>query len=169
MALIKCSECGRVISDKASACVHCGCPTEQSNATVTPTSYQAILADVPPEMKPRIIKQLRVSFKCGLVEAVQIIKSCPYCLAKDISKTEAECIKQIFSSIGADIQLQPSGADYSRVTPTPKPVIVDTIHCPRCHSTAVSTGQRGYSFFTGFLGSSTTVNRCGKCGYKWTP
>ena len=26
MALIKCSECGREISDKASSCPHCGCP-----------------------------------------------------------------------------------------------------------------------------------------------
>jgi len=26
MALIKCSECGREISDKAAACIHCGCP-----------------------------------------------------------------------------------------------------------------------------------------------
>ena len=30
MALIKCSECGREISDKASACIHCGCPISQS-------------------------------------------------------------------------------------------------------------------------------------------
>jgi len=26
MALIRCSECGREISDKAAACIHCGCP-----------------------------------------------------------------------------------------------------------------------------------------------
>ena len=26
MALIKCSECGKKISDKATACIHCGCP-----------------------------------------------------------------------------------------------------------------------------------------------
>ena len=28
MALIKCSECGKEISDKSTACVHCGCPIE---------------------------------------------------------------------------------------------------------------------------------------------
>ena len=43
------------------------------------------------------------------------------------------------------------------------------IHCPKCNSTNVTTGQRGYSFWTGFLGSSKTVNRCGNCGYKWKP
>lgn len=26
MALIKCPECGREISDKAKSCIHCGCP-----------------------------------------------------------------------------------------------------------------------------------------------
>lgn len=29
MALIKCSECGKEISDKAKSCVHCGCPCER--------------------------------------------------------------------------------------------------------------------------------------------
>ena len=43
------------------------------------------------------------------------------------------------------------------------------IHCPKCNSTNITTGQRGYSFWTGFLGSSKTVNRCGNCGYKWKP
>lgn len=31
MALIKCPECGKEISDKAGACPHCGCPI--GNAT----------------------------------------------------------------------------------------------------------------------------------------
>ena len=31
MALIKCSECGKEISDKAAACVHCGCPVPKLN------------------------------------------------------------------------------------------------------------------------------------------
>ena len=29
MALIKCSECGQMVSDKAEACPHCGCPVEE--------------------------------------------------------------------------------------------------------------------------------------------
>lgn len=43
------------------------------------------------------------------------------------------------------------------------------LKCPRCGSTAVTTGQRGFSILTGFLGSNKTVNRCGKCGYTWKP
>ena len=46
---------------------------------------------------------------------------------------------------------------------------LNTLTCPKCGSTAVTTGQRGYSVITGFFGSGQTVNRCGKCGYKWKP
>lgn len=45
----------------------------------------------------------------------------------------------------------------------------NTVRCPRCGSTQITTGQRGYSFLTGFLGSNKTVNRCAKCGYSWKP
>ena len=41
--------------------------------------------------------------------------------------------------------------------------------CPKCGSTAITAGQRGYSIWTGFLGSSATVNRCSNCGHKWKP
>ncbi len=43
------------------------------------------------------------------------------------------------------------------------------LKCPKCGSTAVTTGQRGYSLLTGFIGAGQTMNRCGKCGYKWKP
>ena len=45
----------------------------------------------------------------------------------------------------------------------------DTLTCPKCGSTAITTGQRGFSIISGFIGSGSTVNRCGKCGYKWKP
>ena len=45
----------------------------------------------------------------------------------------------------------------------------NTVKCPKCGSTAVVIGTRGYSMFTGFLGSGKTMNRCGKCGHKWYP
>lgn len=45
----------------------------------------------------------------------------------------------------------------------------NTLKCPKCGSTAVTTGARGYSLITGFLGSGSTVNRCGKCGHTWKP
>lgn len=34
MALIKCSECGNEISDKAERCIHCGCPIVRENVVL---------------------------------------------------------------------------------------------------------------------------------------
>ena len=45
----------------------------------------------------------------------------------------------------------------------------DDPRCPKCGSTSITAGQRGYSLLTGFFGSGKTVNRCAKCGYKWKP
>lgn len=39
MSLIICSECGKEISDKATACIHCGCPIKKD----TPLIYQKSL------------------------------------------------------------------------------------------------------------------------------
>lgn len=33
MALIKCPECGKEISDKAKVCINCGCPLEEVSTT----------------------------------------------------------------------------------------------------------------------------------------
>jgi len=41
--------------------------------------------------------------------------------------------------------------------------------CPKCNSTAITAGQRGYSIVTGFWGSGDTMNRCSNCGHKWNP
>lgn len=46
---------------------------------------------------------------------------------------------------------------------------LNKVHYPRCGSTQITTGQRGYSLLTGFLGSNKTVNRCANCGYSWKP
>ena len=43
------------------------------------------------------------------------------------------------------------------------------VRCPKCSSTQITTGQRGYSLVWGFIGSGDTQNRCANCGYKWKP
>lgn len=45
----------------------------------------------------------------------------------------------------------------------------NVVKCPKCNSTQITTGSRGYSIVWGFLGSDKTVNRCAKCGHKWEP
>lgn len=43
------------------------------------------------------------------------------------------------------------------------------VRCPKCNSSQITTGQRGYSIVWGFIGSGDTMNRCANCGYKWKP
>ena len=48
MALIKCAECGKEISDKAAACVHCGCPisvSTQANSANTGNAPRVLSMD----------------------------------------------------------------------------------------------------------------------------
>lgn len=46
---------------------------------------------------------------------------------------------------------------------------INQLRCPKCGSTNITTGARGFSFWTGFIGASKTVNRCGNCGHTWKP
>ena len=39
--------------------------------------------------------------------------------------------------------------------------------CPKCGSTSIVTTNRGYSFWTGFVGSGKPMNVCQNCGHKW--
>lgn len=41
--------------------------------------------------------------------------------------------------------------------------------CPKCGSTAITTGARGVNWVFGLVGASKTVNRCGNCGHTWAP
>lgn len=59
---------------------------------------------------------------------------------------------------------QQESSNSTNTTPTK-----DVIHCPKCNSTAITTGARGVNNFWGLLGASKTVNRCGNCGYTWKP
>lgn len=54
-----------------------------------------------------------------------------------------------------------------RVSSAPKPE--EPARCPKCSSTQITTGSRGYSMVWGFIGAGKTVNRCARCGHKWEP
>lgn len=45
----------------------------------------------------------------------------------------------------------------------------DIVKCPKCGSQHISSGNRGYSFIWGSLGSEETLNHCQNCGHSWNP
>lgn len=70
MALIRCPECGREISDKASACPGCGCPVEEFGQE----EQQKAARELPPEERPEMMECV----KCGR-KIPTTIAECPFC------------------------------------------------------------------------------------------
>lgn len=64
MALIKCSECGKEISDKAAACVHCGCPVSVSAPKSSePIDFQKTFGDLFNDSTPFVkVRGITVDF-----------------------------------------------------------------------------------------------------------
>lgn len=148
MALIKCPECGKEISDKSDKCIHCGYPLLQNQES-----------DI------------------FLFNGVQLNKS--YFLDENVSADDKTNKLRGASDVGNFVAWDYL-AEWERNRSIPDVVNHETlaearererntVKCPKCGSTAVQTVNRGYSFWTGFLGSGSPRNVCQKCGYKWKP
>ena len=148
MSLIKCPECGKEISDKSSQCIHCGFPIEQKNIICNINGYNYDLSFILNEIqsksydKAKLIGSFRNITHCGIAEGKMVID-----------------------------QIIATGEIPKYLTLKPREISEDAnkVHCPICNSTSIQTVNRGYSFFTGFIGSGSPRNVCQKCGYKWKP
>ena len=145
MALIKCPECGQEISDKSDKCIHCGFPLRN-----TPFLQENING-----------KYYDINF------------------LTDKSISQAKKITMLREMTNYDIDLMDAKKMVLKYHPTIQQQesnqkeqderSKNQIHCPKCNSTSIQTINRGYSFWTGFLGSGSPRNVCQKCGYKWKP
>ena len=183
MALIKCPECGQSVSDKASVCIHCGYPlssinTENSVKTRNET-YSIFLKYAGFGSTLDILLMKTFGFTAS--ETLKFKKVTGDAILSGLSKENAYFLPEyIKKKASCEIAVAETNKPFDdRVNK-----IVDKLReeeaamraklnapvtCPRCGSTQITTGARGYSFVTGFLGSGKTVNRCAKCGYKWEP
>lgn len=99
-----------------------------------------------------------------------------YTIFDGITETNAQKMQEMLRNLGCRTEILLSRE--TKLSPINKKIenlsddIVaqnDVLKCPRCCSTSISIGSRGYSLVWGFVGSNKTVNRCGKCGYTWKP
>lgn len=165
MALIHCPECGKEVSNKAVACIHCGYPLADSASK----GFQVVLASIG-QNKVAVIKELReLRPEFGLVEAMNVIESVPCVILQGVPQDRAEYAKRCFQTVGAHALTQPAGSSISRLESMSFTESNSSPICPKCKSTSITTGQRGFSWFSGFIGSRKTINRCGNCGYSWQP
>lgn len=156
LSLIKCPECGKNISDKSKQCIHCGFPLDEL----------------------KIQKYIFINgIKCDASNLYDIInlykndneKNGIYKKIYDQIETYDLSPEDICKLSNQIFKTKTIPKEYNGQTQEEYLKQKNTIHCPKCGSTVISTGQKGYSLLSGFLGSNKTVNRCAICGHRWDP
>ncbi len=171
MALINCPECNKEISDKAISCPHCGYPID-----IKPNKdnkyYDIELLSIQNQNKIHVVKYLTRVFDKGLAETKKLVESAPEIIARNVSANNAKIVKNALEAWGCKIKIRDSSSseiEYDVKITNHYNIRNSPIYCPHCGSASVTTGQRGFSLFSGFFGSNKTVNRCGNCGWTWEP
>ena len=185
MALIKCPEGGKEISDKADHCVNCGCPLQKRpNVDKNQMLYKGNLYD----MTDAIIFFKTFDFKTWEMEHSnysKLYKIVSKCLNLNGGGEVNELIRYIeqykqvpnFDFIpSGDINkyLTPEHPEYEKIKFGSsfnylKPLNSSKPRCPKCGSTSIGVTNRGYSILFGLLGSGTPMNVCMSCGHRWKP
>ena len=173
MALITCPECGKQISDKALACIHCGCPMEEKkSSTVYTGNYQVVLTKKCSNSMMAHIKAVKEYFEYDLKRSKDIVDAAPSILYTGTSLEKCNDIVSFFekeTKIPATVIIIKEGEDNSSVFTGSKNNYGSAVCCPKCGSTSIATVNRGFSIVTGFLGSGKPMNVCQACGYKYDP
>lgn len=172
MALITCPECNQQVSNKADICIHCGYPIK--DYIENKTLYSVELKHFVRRDKERAAEVVLDTYRKRVW--TDAIRNTPSVVFDGLHKDEAMYIvydlqrEGIFASVEkseTDIVDEEVEAEVHRLMSV-RP-LDGKLRCPHCNSDEISTGQRGFSMVTGFIGSNKTVNRCAKCGYKWQP
>lgn len=156
MALINCPECGVEVSSLSKHCIHCGFPLAQANTICT-------VNGTPWDME--YVKELIDSIDKN--DGVSVSKLCND--LKNELNIEYNTALYLFCEIKDTGVIPETYSDEYVRNLIRKKEQSRAITCPKCDSTNVVTGQRGYSMMWGFIGSNRTMNRCAKCGHKWEP
>lgn len=153
MALIKCPECGKDISDQSAACIHCGYPIRTNRKICC---FEGVDYDLT-EWEERILS-FNDETKTGIQNRNELFN--------EISNKTG--LNPIFVSL-ISIEARKLGhipSTYDRNTGKPAPPVPK---CPKCGSTSITSSARGINFTWGLIGASKTVNRCANCGHTWKP
>lgn len=149
MALINCPDCGKKISDKSDKCINCGYPLNQLKICTYQINEQlydlSFVLDNNLSKKEKINK-INIVSKCGLKKAMEITHD-------------------IYNEYNINDIAISSYQNGQKNTTNDAPKLT----CPKCGSTNITEGTRGFSLMTGFIGSGKFRYVCKKCGNKWKP
>lgn len=162
MALIKCPECGKEISDRSSQCIHCGYPLSDINRNTNEVVSSNFVKINGVELPKSFFVTPTIR---DLNKAVKLAKECK------ISVNTAKDIVERWKNVDdiPNVATFPTREEEEKAKQEAAERERNIVKCPKCGSTAVQTVNRGYSLMTGFLGSGSPRNVCQKCGYKWKP
>ena len=152
MALIKCPECGKEISDKAKACIHCGFPLDEKvDTVVVPPKKQKTVASY---MCNECLEMYTLEHKEG-----SKTQHCPVCG----QAMELWAIEQINDK---------TGLVDKRITPKSN-LEQNLPRCPTCQSTKIhkisKLSKAGDAIFWGVfaIGKVNKQWHCDNCGSEW--
>ena len=170
MALIKCPECGKEISDKAPACIYCGFPISLLNGQSqqcldkenniikesglsSKTGYSIELLDYG-NKKVQVATVLKSALKLKDVEALELVASTPCYIFKDKSEQIIAPIIQKLNTLPIEYKLYQDGTLKRHKTKIEieKPVVqisyresatsyAKKIKCPNCSSLIAETSR----------------------------
>lgn len=184
MSLIKCPECGNSVSDKSKQCIHCGYPIQEiveSNKLYSVSivgiigkgweekgMHRRIIADILEERYQ--IPNQHTMFNSSL--AIEL-EDLPKTVLNGIPKQYIDIVKQDLEATWCVVEVNEYEGEECLIDFSKAVERVNRLQsrnrCPKCSSDRITTGSRGYSLLTGFIGSNKTVNRCANCGYTWKP
>lgn len=182
MALIKCSECGREISDKAVACPGCGCPVNEISSNNQSETFNLIseLHKQYPNERVKAIKILREKTGYDLKTAKDLIDKEFLGMTQNEKDTlnkytrrakKQEINEQMQSNLNAIANMGYMLSGKGK-----------TARCPRCHSTSISYDTKKLSIgraivgdaiagapgaVLGGLSSKKGYGVCLNCGKRW--
>lgn len=136
MALIKCPECGKEISDLAPACIHCGYPLPPRAAEPFPPSDEELLSpDEPnrfsvvltsqcadPENQKRTVRVLIDELGISKTEAEAYVDNAelgPVTLRDGMTQESAELLADTLQRAGAHVQVVDGGRREGAAGPVP--------------------------------------------------
>lgn len=172
MALIKCPECGKDVSDRALNCIHCGFPLAEA-ATVNEQYYRLIFTGRVKLGKNNLdaFGQYRHMITGSGEGVMDKFLHPPFDMFTGLTIDEAKTLSSYFYALNCKTEIREDNSNTGR-NPMVGKIFTEgnvNLFCPKCGAVTISTGTRGFSIVTGFIGSGKTVNRCGSCGWKWTP
>lgn len=163
MALIHCPECGKEVSDRADACIHCGYPLNRQNVPLTATQINGVAVDLDGiveqygKNKARAIKHLRKLTGLELREAKAAMQAAY--ARRDASEAHAETKKSFWTKLVDENKaaIAEQAAQKHAAKEHFKQLKREHIaYCPKCKSTSLTAHKKGFGIGKAAIGIAAT-------------